>query len=82
MFRLDWLENLGYDFDDLYPVDYEEKIFITNRQFTFEEFNDILEAFTVADPDGNGEDDTYGYLYTDQAEWEGNLTGNVEFCTY
>jgi hypothetical protein len=75
MFRLDWLENLGYDFDDLYPVDYEEKIFITNRQFTFEEFNDILEAFTVADPDGNGEDDTYGYLYTDQAEMEGNLTG-------
>ncbi|HBN82271.1 MAG TPA: hypothetical protein DDZ89_00320, partial [Clostridiales bacterium] len=29
-FRLDWLENLGYEFDDITPIDSKGQIFITN----------------------------------------------------
>ena len=31
---------------------------------TLEEFTEIARAFTEDDPDGNGEDDTYGYAWT------------------
>lgn len=74
-FRLDWLENLGYEFDDITPIDSKGQIFITNRQFSFEELNELYEAFTLDDPDGNGEDDTYARLYNDSAESEGDITG-------
>lgn len=79
MFRLDWLENLGYEFDDLHPIDSQGQIFISNRQFSFEELNEIYESFTLDDPDNNGEDDTYATLYTDTAEWEGDLTGMWDY---
>ncbi len=68
--RLDWLENVGYELDDdlLTPITltdeklgkYSGQVFITNYIFPHEDFNDILRAFTEDDPDGNGEDDTYG----------------------
>lgn len=78
--RLDWLENLGYHFDDLVelPVDYTKlasfagksvpeglgKIYMTNYVFNFDEVNEIYRAFTEDDPDGNGIDDTYAAIYT------------------
>lgn len=78
--RLDWLENIGYDFNDLVelPVDYTKlasfvgksvqeglgKIYMTNYLFSFDEVNDIYKGFTEDDPDGNGEDDTYAAIYT------------------
>lgn len=74
-FRLDWLENMGYSFDDMTPIDSKGQIFITNRQFSFEEMNELYEAFTLDDPDGNGEDDTYARLFNDSAEHDGELTG-------
>ncbi len=79
MFRLDWLENLGYEFDDLEKVDALNQIYITNRQFSFEELNEIYKSLTIDDPDGNGEDDTFARLYINMAEWEGNLTGMFNF---
>ncbi len=42
--REDWMENLG----------------ITETPKTIEEFEDLLRRFTYDDPDGNGQDDTYG----------------------
>lgn len=81
-FRLDWLENIGYTIDDLTEVKLEHEslsqcaedtIFLSNRVFTFEEFNDIMRAFTEDDPDGNGEDDTFGAMFGQEGPSFGNL---------
>ena len=45
--RDDWLENVGIELEDCSTVSKQE-------------FYDMLYAFTYNDPDGNGEDDTYG----------------------
>lgn len=44
--RADWLEKLGFEVKDTY---------------TLSEMKEILIAFTEKDPDGNGENDTYGF---------------------
>ena len=49
--RKDWLENIGYDH---YPE-------------TLDEFYDVCYKFTHNDPDGNGEDDTFGMILTSYA---------------
>lgn len=45
--RVDWLENLGFEVKDTY---------------TLTEMKEILTAFSTKDPDGNGENDTYGHV--------------------
>ena len=55
--RQDWLENLGMSI----PASHE---------VTREEFTEILRRFTTDDPDGNGENDTYGLSF---AANDGNL---------
>ncbi len=81
--NLDWLEAVGYGFDeaDLVPVkmtvegyeQFNDNIFFTEGNFTFEEMNDILKKFTEEDPDGNGMDDTFGMLYMIESAWT-NMT--------
>jgi putative aldouronate transport system substrate-binding protein len=81
--NLDWLENIGYGFDEdqLVPVKmvvegyekFNDNIFFTEGNFTFEEMNDMLRKFTEDDPDGNGIDDTYGMLYLIESAWT-NMT--------
>ncbi len=44
--RVDWLEKLGFEVKDSY---------------TLSEMKEILVAFTEKDPDGNGENDSYGF---------------------
>ncbi len=71
--NLDWLESIGYevDTDTLKPVKIStegfewmnDNLFVGELDFTFEETNDIMRKFTEDDPDGNGEDDTYGMVY-------------------
>lgn len=75
--RLDWLENIGYGLPEkvLTPITltdeklgkYSGQTYITNHIWTFEEMNDIFRAFTEDDPDGNGEDDTYGGVIFDHS---------------
>ncbi len=71
-FRLDWLENIGYPISDLTEVKItaesfqqasEDVVFLSNHVFPYEEFLDILRAFTEDDPDGNGVDDTFGAMW-------------------
>ncbi|MGI6561794.1 MAG: hypothetical protein ACOX3Q_04420 [Clostridia bacterium] len=82
MFRLDWLENIGYDIpeSELTPITFNDEklgpfngnLFITNYMFEFDEMNDIFRAFTEDDPDGNGEDDTYAaviFNHTFRSAW-------------
>jgi len=70
MWRLDWLESLGYDMDDLEPMNsvikpeaWNGKVFYSTTVFTVDQVRDILRGFTEDDPDGNGVDDTYGSAF-------------------
>jgi putative aldouronate transport system substrate-binding protein len=89
--NLDWLEAIGYSIPeaDLKPIKiptegYEKwsnQLFVTDGKFTFEEMNDMLKKFTENDPDGNGQDDTFGMLYLPEAA-DSNMTqeGLFGFC--
>jgi len=70
MFRLDWMEDLGYSFDDkvlmdspLNPERWNDRLYFSSTRFTVDELKEIFQALTEDDPDGNGEDDTYAYVY-------------------
>jgi putative aldouronate transport system substrate-binding protein len=77
LMRYDWLENIGYSIDDslLTPITltdeklgkYSGQIYLTSYIWSFEDMNDIFRAFTEDDPDGNGEDDTYGAVIFDHS---------------
>lgn len=70
MWRLDWLEDLGYEMENLTPMDsavndeWDNKLFFSNTKFTEDDVREILRAFTEDDPDGNGVDDTYGSAFS------------------
>lgn len=53
--RADWVENLGID----YVKD--------GGTLSLDQFTELMKAFTRDDPDGNGLDDTYGYLVSADA---------------
>lgn len=53
--RKDWLDTLGIDM-------------ATFDEYTYDDLYDVLYKFTYEDPDGNGEDDTYG-LVLGSATW-------------
>ena len=74
--RKDWLDNLG--------------ITINEEGMTQDEFRELLRAFTEDDPDGNGIDDTYGFVASSGviipeafglAEWQMDETGEY-YNTY
>ncbi len=70
MIRLDWLSNIGMEPDNLYPVElmaemYKDRLYFTNHKYTLDDINEMLRAFTEDDPDGNGEDDTFGAIRPD-----------------
>lgn len=72
--RLDWMEELGIDIpEDATPIgdsDGFERIYFTDHSYSLEELEEILTAFTFEDPDGNGQDDTYGMMpFNDNLNW-------------
>ncbi len=71
-FRLDWLENVGYAINDLQEVKLsyeglskakEGVMYLSNHIFSFDEFCDIMRSFTEDDPDGDGDDNTFGAMF-------------------
>ena len=48
----------------------DDVVYLSNRVFTYEEFKDIMRAFTEEDPDGNGNDDTYGAMFPSGPAWK------------
>ncbi|HBN83239.1 MAG TPA: hypothetical protein DDZ89_05290 [Clostridiales bacterium] len=70
MWRLDFLENLGYEMENLVPMvstanpEFSETVYFSNTQFTVEDVQELFRAFTEDDPDGNGIDDTYGSAFS------------------
>jgi ABC-type glycerol-3-phosphate transport system substrate-binding protein len=69
-YRKDWLDKFGIKPDT--PVEEViDRVFITEKGFTLEQFEEILRQFTEEDPDENGQDDTVGMLGSNQS---------FEFC--
>ncbi len=62
-YRLDWLENLGIDLPEgeIIQLDDDGRIFASKYGYPLDDFEDIMRRFTEDDPDGNNENDTYGY---------------------
>jgi putative aldouronate transport system substrate-binding protein len=81
--NLDWLQAVGFELDEdkMVPVKmtvegyekYNDNIYFTEGNFSFDDMKEIMRAFTEDDPDGNGEDDTYGMMYLPESAWT-NMT--------
>ena len=44
---------------------FNDNIYFTEGNMSFDDLLDIMKKFTEDDPDGNGQDDTYGMMYLD-----------------
>lgn len=62
--RADWLRELGITLSN--PTHFSE----FGESLTLDEYTDILRAFTAEDPDGNGENDTYGLSTGSASDWK------------
>ncbi len=60
----------------LYRLDWLENLGL-EVPTTAEEFKDVMIAFATQDPDGNGEDDTYGWCYCWQNDWNKAQASNM-----
>lgn len=66
--RLDWLEKLGLEIPEYTALeeiklslpDFYNRVFVTEKQWTADELYEIMKAFTYNDPDGDGQNNTYG----------------------
>ncbi len=70
LWNLDWLENLGYELNDLVACQYPQEgfhdqfngsLYFSDTIFNIADVSEIFQAFTEDDPDGNGVDDTFAY---------------------
>jgi len=68
-YRYDWLQKFGIKPST--PVEMtSDRIYVTEKGFTLDEFKVILDKFVNGDPDGNGVADTYGMIgYTGANSW-------------
>jgi putative aldouronate transport system substrate-binding protein len=70
LWRLDWLENIGYEPENLTPMksvvkpEWDDTVYFSTTKFSLDDVKEILRAFTEDDPDDNGVDDTYGSTFT------------------
>lgn len=74
VWRLDWLESLGYELDNLVVMDsplnpdrWNDRLYFSTTKFTISEVEELMRAFTEDDPDGNGTDDTFGSPFANSA---------------
>lgn len=62
-YRLDWLEKIGIEPNgELIQLDEDGRLFLATEPFTKSQFEQIMDGFTNKDPDGNGQDDTFGMI--------------------
>ncbi len=78
--RYDWVEKLGIDLG----VNIEQvtdKLYVADKGLSVDVFTDVLRQFVFGDPDGNGIDDTEGYVkdYTQLLSGFGLTSGNMEY---
>lgn len=58
-FRYDWIQALDIDLG-VNVTQISDQFYVADNGLTLEKFEEVMEAFTYGDPDGNGVDDTYG----------------------
>lgn len=58
-YRYDWILNLGIDLG-VEVTQLSDNIYVADNGLTLDKFEEVMDAFTNSDPDGNGIDDTYG----------------------
>lgn len=66
--RYDWIQKLGIDLGDVQVEQISDQLYVADKGISLEKFDEILRAFVKNDPDGNGENDTFGML-KDWNEW-------------
>jgi hypothetical protein len=60
LWRLDWLENIGYEPENLTPMksvvkpEWDDTVYFSTTKFSLDDVKEILRAFTEDDPDDNG----------------------------
>jgi hypothetical protein len=85
LWRLDWLETIGYELENLVAMEsvirpelFNDKLYFSTTKFTIDDVMEIFRAFTEDDPDGNGVDDTYATNNMD-VTWLFGFTTNVNY---
>ena len=77
-----WVEGKTYSTSVLvYRKDWMENLGMSEPT-TLDELHDLLYAFTYNDPDGNGQDDTYGYTCSGDLMWYNNWIFQAMDSTY
>jgi len=71
LLRYDWIEKLNFDLGDIKVEQVTDQLYMADKGLTLDQFYDLLHAFVYDDPDGNGENDTIGYV----KDWTQLLTG-------
>ncbi len=60
--RYDWILDMGIDLGDVKVEQLTDKFYIADKGLSLDVFTNILTRFVQGDPDGNGENDTYGIV--------------------
>jgi len=72
MMRVDWVLNVGGELpgyeEEKFPLDSVGRVFFLDRDFTLDQYEQLLYAFRDRDPDGNGKNDTIP-LYATNNLW-------------
>lgn len=68
-FRYDWIENLGIDLG-VNVTQISDNFYVADNGLTLDKFEEVMEAFTYGDPDGNGVDDTYGASFENMTRFD------------
>ncbi|MFI3231393.1 MAG: hypothetical protein R3Y29_07600 [bacterium] len=68
-FRYDWIEELGIDLG-VNVTQISDNFYVADNGLTLDKFEEVMEAFTYGDPDGNGIDDTYGASFENMTRFD------------
>ena len=60
--RYDWIEKLGIDLGDVNVEKLTDQVYIADKGISLDTFTKIMHGFVYDDPDGNGQNDTFGML--------------------
>lgn len=68
-YRYDWIEALDIDLG-VNVTQLTDQIYVADTGLTLDKFEEVMDAFTYGDPDGNGVDDTFGASFESMLRFE------------
>lgn len=77
--RYDWIQNLNIDLG-VNVEQVADRLYVADKGLSLDVFRAVLDGFVNGDPDGNGQNDTFGYLkdYTQFLSAYGIIDSNME----